>query len=100
MKHKWLIVALVACGAASAASAATAQDPPSPFKVVENWVHFPPEVAKWGMATGVDVDAQDNVYVLHRIPAMPIMMFDRHGTFLRAWGQGLFTTTHFLRVDR
>ena len=28
------------------------------------------------------------------------MVFDRHGNFLRAWGQGLFKTTHFLRVDR
>jgi DNA-binding beta-propeller fold protein YncE len=67
---------------------------------VENWVHFPPEVAKWGSATGVDVDAHDNVYVFHRNDAMPIMAFDRHGTFLRAWGQGMFKTTHFLRVDR
>jgi DNA-binding beta-propeller fold protein YncE len=31
---------------------------------------------------------------------MPIMVFDRNGKFLRAWGQGLFKTTHFLRVDR
>ena len=70
------------------------------YTLVENWVHFPPEVAKWGMATGVDVDAHDNVYVLHRNEAMPIMVFDRHGKFLRAWGQGLFKTTHFLHVDR
>ena len=31
---------------------------------------------------------------------MPIMVFDRHGNFLRAWGQGMFKLTHFLRVDR
>ena len=47
-----------------------------------------------------DVDADDNVYVLHRNESMPIMAFDRHGKFLRAWGQGMFKTTHFLRVDR
>ena len=58
------------------------------YTLVENWVHFPPEVTKWGMATGVDVDAHDNVYVLHRNEAMPIMVFDRHGNFLRAWGRG------------
>jgi DNA-binding beta-propeller fold protein YncE len=28
------------------------------------------------------------------------MMFDSHGKFLRSWGQGMFKTTHFLRVDR
>src|SRR4029077_13239387 len=70
------------------------------YQLVENWAHFPPEVAKWGMATGVDVDSHDNVYVFHRNDLMPIMAFDRTGTFLRAWGQGLFKTTHFLRVDR
>lgn len=69
------------------------------YRLVENWAQFPPGVTKWGAATGVDVDAEDNVYVLHRNDAMPVMVFDRQGKFLRAWGQGLFKTTHFLRVD-
>jgi peptidylamidoglycolate lyase len=71
----------------------------SHYQLVENWAQFPPGVTKWGSATGVAVDAHDNVYVLHRNEAMPIMVFDRHGKFLRAWGQGMFKTTHFLRVD-
>jgi DNA-binding beta-propeller fold protein YncE len=71
----------------------------SHYQLVEGWAHFPPGVTKWGAATGVDVDAHDNVYVLHRNEAMPIMAFDRQGNFLRAWGQGMFKTTHFLRVD-
>jgi peptidylamidoglycolate lyase len=72
----------------------------SHYQLAENWAQFPPGVTKWGAATGVDVDAHDNVYVLHRNESMPIMVFDRHGKFLRAWGQGMFKTTHFLRVDR
>lgn len=71
----------------------------SSYELVENWVQFPPGVQKWEQATGVDVDAQDNVYVLHRNAGMPIEVFDRNGKFLRGWGQGLFKTTHFLRVD-
>ena len=71
----------------------------SHYQLVESWAKFPPAVTKWEAATGVDVDAHDNVYVLHRNEAMPIMAFDRHGKFLRAWGQGMFKTTHFLRVD-
>jgi len=70
------------------------------YRVVENWAQFPPGVTKWGSATGVDVDRHDNVYVLHRNEAMPIMVFDRNGKFLRGWGQNMFKTTHFLRVDR
>jgi peptidylamidoglycolate lyase len=72
----------------------------SHYQLAENWAQFPPGVTKWGAATGVDIDARDNVYVLHRNESMPIMVFDRHGKFLRAWGQGMFKTTHFLRVDR
>ncbi len=71
----------------------------SHYQLVEHWVQFPPGVTKWGAATGVAVDAHDNVYVLHRNEAMPIMVFDRNGRFLRGWGQGMFKTTHFLRVD-
>src|SRR4030088_877773 len=69
------------------------------YQLVENWAQFPPGVTKWGSATGVDVDAHDNVYVFHRNDSMPIMVFDSRGKYLRAWGQGMFKTTHFLRVD-
>jgi DNA-binding beta-propeller fold protein YncE len=69
------------------------------YQLVENWAQFPPGVTKWGPVTGVDVDAHDNVYVFQRNQPMPIMVFDSHGRFLRGWGQGMFKTTHFLRVD-
>ena len=69
------------------------------YRLVENWARFPPGFTQWGQATGVDVDAQDNVYVLQRNGPMPILVFDKQGRFLRSWGQGLFKTTHFLRVD-
>jgi hypothetical protein len=93
------IPSLVALVATSFLHPVGARATESHYQLVENWAQFPPDVAKWGMATGVDVDAQDNVYVLHRNESMPIMAFDRQGKFLRAWGQGLFKTTHFLRVD-
>src|SRR5437667_2479179 len=90
---------LLAVTAVVVAFGATVQAAESHYQVVENWAQFPPGVTKWGSATGVDVDAHDNVYVLHRNESMPIMAFDRHGKFLRAWGQGMIKTTHFLRVD-
>ena len=78
-------------------AAATAQ---SSYEVVENWAQFPDGVSAWSPATGVDIDRRGNIYVFHRNDQMPIMAFDRNGKFLRAWGQGLFKTTHFLRTDR
>src|SRR5437764_7024519 len=99
MKRAAILTAIVAAMAVFHAHGARAADPPR-YRLVDNWAHFPPGMTKWAAATGVDVDAHDNVYVFNRNEAMPIMAFDRHGKFLRAWGQGLFKTTHFLRVDR
>ncbi|MES1257790.1 MAG: peptidyl-alpha-hydroxyglycine alpha-amidating lyase family protein, partial [Acidobacteriota bacterium] len=90
---------VVALGAMATVPIGQARAAESHYRLVENWAQFPSGIAKWGAATGVDVDAQDNVYVLHRNDAMPVMVFDRHGKFLRSWGQGMFKTTHFLRVD-
>ena len=73
----------------------------SHYQLVENWAQFPSGMTKWSASTGVDVDAHDNVYVFQRNEAMPIVVFDRSGKFLRSWGQDLkIKQTHFLRVDR
>lgn len=71
----------------------------SGYQLVTNWVQFPAGMTKWGPVTGVDIDAHDNLYVFQRDKAMPIMVFDRNGKFLRTWGDGMFQTPHFLRVD-
>lgn len=77
-----------------------AQSAESSYQVVEGWATFPEGVTAWSAATGVDIDSKGNVYVFHRNESMPIMAFDKNGKFLRAWGQGMFKTTHFLRTDR
>ena len=83
------------------AGAAHAQSIESHYQVVENWATFPDGVKAWSGATGVDIDPRNgNIYVFHRNESMPIMAFDKNGKFLRAWGQGMFKTTHFLRTDR
>jgi DNA-binding beta-propeller fold protein YncE len=50
--------------------------------------------------SGVAVDANDNVYVLHR-GKQPILVFDRGGKLLRSGGGGIIgSTPHFIEVDR
>ena len=44
-------------------------------------------------ATSVAVDARDNVVVFNR-GAHPVIVFDRDGAFLRAWGEGVFRRPH------
>lgn len=96
MRFLTLAVLLVVPGLAHAQTPA-----PSNYEVVENWATFPEGVTAWSAATGVDIDPRTgNIYVFHRNESMPIMAFDKNGKFIRAWGQGMFKTTHFLRTDR
>ena len=65
------------------------------FEVDASWPKVP---AKWklGDASSIAIDAQDNVWVLHRprtlkpdqaaMAAPPIVVFDGAGNFIKAWG--------------
>jgi DNA-binding beta-propeller fold protein YncE len=95
-----LVVAGVAAqwlsGAAPAAQAsqARARSVPS-FEVDRTWPKVP---AKWklGDPSSIAIDAQDNVWVLHRprtlkadqaaTAAPPVIVFDTAGNFVKAWG--------------
>src|SRR5918911_3370426 len=62
------------------------------YEVVENWAKLP-DGWSFREVGAVGTDAQDNVYVFNR-GAHPMMVFDRHGNFLRSWGEGLFPRAH------
>jgi DNA-binding beta-propeller fold protein YncE len=62
------------------------------YQVVENWAKLP-DGWSFKEVGGVGADAQDNVYVFNR-GAHPMMVFDRHGNFLRSWGEGIFPRAH------
>ena len=66
--------------------------------VSRGFVKFPAEV-EVGAVSGVAVDARDQVFVLQR-GKQPLVMFDRDGKFVLAWGDGLFKVPHGLRVDK
>jgi len=69
--------------------------------VAENaWKQMP---AGWvfGRVSAVTVDAQNNVYVLHRNTTIdPVVVFDQNGNYLRSWGKGVIGDPHGIRVDR
>ena len=49
-----------------------------------------PAAWNFGQVSGVATSANGYILVLHR-GAQPIMLFDRGGRFVRAWGDGLFS---------
>jgi len=84
----WLLPAVMS------PSPAQADDP----YVSAGFLEFPAEV-QVDAVSAVAVDADDNIYVLHR-GQPPIVAFAADGKFLRAWGKGLFKVPHGLRIDR
>ena len=67
------------------------------FMYAADWATLP---QGWSLleCPGVAVDSQDNVYVLTR-GEHPVIVFDRDGSFLRSFGEGLFSNrTHGLYI--
>ena len=66
------------------------------YEPVENWAKLPPG---WSFKEvgAVGVDADDNVYVFNR-GEHPMIVFDRDGNFLRAWGKGMFPRAHGMHI--
>lgn len=100
------VLALAACDAAPPPREEVAK-----LAVDTAWPTIPVG-AKFGEVSAVDVDAQGNVWVLHRagrpweepFPATPIaeptvFKFSPEGTLLAQWGAGLFIIPHGLSVD-
>ncbi|GIX49550.1 MAG: hypothetical protein KatS3mg131_3761 [Candidatus Tectimicrobiota bacterium] len=66
------------------------------YAVDLDWGKLPPGWSYREVAA-VGVDANDNVYVFNR-GEHPMIVFDRAGNFLRAWGEGVFTRPHGLTM--
>src|ERR1700680_5173726 len=49
------------------------------------------------MCSGVTTDSQDRVYVCQRNDP-PVVVFDREGKYLGAWGNGEVTDPHGLKI--
>jgi DNA-binding beta-propeller fold protein YncE len=58
-----------------------------------------PEGTTMGAPASSAFDSHGHLWVLNRGP-QPLMEFDGNGKFLRTLGDGMFTRTHGLRIDR
>jgi sugar lactone lactonase YvrE len=58
-----------------------------------------PEGSKMGAAAAVAFDARGHIYVLTR-GAQAFFEFDDNGAFVRSFGDGMFTRSHGLKIDR
>jgi hypothetical protein len=68
------------------------------YEVIEGWERLP-EGWSFVEVAGVAVDSQDRVYVFNR-GEHPIIIFDKEGRFLNAWGEGVFACAHGIYIDK
>ena len=68
------------------------------YEVLEGWDRLPEGWAYIEVA-GVACDSHDRVYVFNR-GAHPVIVFDKEGRFLNAWGEGMFKGPHGIFIDR
>lgn len=66
------------------------------YEVLEGWDKLP-EGWSYVEVAGVATDSQDRVYAFNR-GEHPMIVFDRDGNFLNAWGEGVFTNAHGLFI--
>jgi DNA-binding beta-propeller fold protein YncE len=69
---------------------------PFRYEVDAGWGKLP-EGWEYRDVAAVGVDSKDRVYVFNR-GEHPMIVFDREGNFLRAWGEDLFTRAHGLHI--
>lgn len=109
MRLAWAAAALLALAACDTAELPREIVPP--LAVDAAWPTIPAD-ATFGEVSSVDVDAEGNVWVLHRagrvweepFPKAPIaeptvFKFAPDGTLLAQWGAGLFVMPHGISID-
>jgi DNA-binding beta-propeller fold protein YncE len=67
------------------------------FTVVEGWGKLP-DGWRYQEVAGAAVDRQDRVFCFTR-SEHPVIVFDRDGTFLRSWGEGVVRRAHGITID-
>ena len=68
------------------------------YEALARWEQLPPGWS-FGEVAGVASDSRDRVYVFNR-GAHPMIVFDKEGKFLNAWGEGMFKGPHGIFIDR
>ena len=66
------------------------------YELVEGWGSLP---QGWELGqTAIVTDSQDRVYLFNRSDH-PLIVLDRDGNFLSAWGEGVLTDAHGMFID-
>ena len=102
-KHVVRRFAVVLAIVGVAGSAILAQPPAATYTEVPEWplpattAAGTPSPWNFGQVVAVATGADGNILVLHR-GAQPVLVFEPNGTFVRGWGEGLFSNGKVMGV--
>ncbi len=68
------------------------------YDVDPAWPQRPSHVSAKGWVSGLDIDAQGNIWFVRKGPD-PVQVYTPAGKFVRTWGRGRFVNPHQLRID-
>lgn len=68
------------------------------YRVVEGWGHSPTGREFGGVVPAVATDSLDHVYITRRKPPA-VLVYDREGRFLTAWGADIFKNPHGIWIS-
>ncbi len=66
------------------------------FEADERWAKLPPGWS-WTEVAAVATDSRDRVFVFNR-GEHPVMVFNRDGSFVTSWGEGVFARAHGITI--
>ena len=66
------------------------------YELIRDFLKLP-DGERFGLVSRVATDSQDRVYVFQR-KNPPVVVFDRDGKYLGAWGAGEVTDPHGLKI--
>jgi hypothetical protein len=74
------------------------------YEAIHDWGELPPSI-RWGNTHGVVEDSQGDIYVHHTVHATSdsadsMVVFDRHGKFVRSWGKAFRGVAHGLHIRK
>jgi DNA-binding beta-propeller fold protein YncE len=103
-----IAVAIIAAAALPQQVHAQANEPPNPYRTVENWAKLP-DGRKLGQTISVAIDPDGkSIWVFERCGGTsceasnvaPVLKFDAQGNLIKSFGAGMFVFPHGLHVDR
>lgn len=71
-------------------------EPPFRYDADDHWAQVPVGWT-WNEVTAIAIDSRDRVFVFNR-GEHPVMVFQRDGSFVTSWGEGVFARPHGITI--